>query len=179
MHNSYDYLKCSCFLILTLYFATLLPNGSLASQNIQPITEINLKPYPFHHFVTLGAIRAYQILISPSKGDICHMHPHCSLYGYQAFKQYNSFRAFLMTADRLYRCGHDLDNYETIDVDGSVRFFDPVYPSPAQDEFCSNADAWAERPNQVSLDKSSDKELNSILNQQYEIILITTNSKAI
>ena len=54
------------------------------------------------------------------------MHPHCSLYGYLAFKRHNPVKAFLMTADRLHRCGHDLDNYETVEVNGLVRFLDPV-----------------------------------------------------
>ena len=54
------------------------------------------------------------------------MHPHCSLYGYLAFRRHNPIQAFLMTADRLHRCGHDLDNYETVEVNGLVRFLDPV-----------------------------------------------------
>lgn len=100
------------------------------------------RPYPFHQFVTLGAIRTYQLLISPSKGSFCPMHPHCSLYGYQAFKAHNPVKAFLVTTDRLHRCGHDLDNYEPVEVDGFVRFFDPLQ-SPLTDNGSNpNADTW-------------------------------------
>lgn len=109
------------------------------------------KPYPFHQIVMLGAIRTYQILISPSKGSFCPMHPHCSLYGYQAFKRYNPVRAFLMTADRLHRCGHDLDNYEPVEVAGFVRFLDPVQPSLTDKASNPNADTWSEIHTQVSL----------------------------
>jgi len=105
------------------------------------------QPYPFHQFLTLGAIRAYQLLISPSKGTSCPMHPHCSLYGYQAFKQYNPIKAFLMTADRLHRCGHDLNNYEAIEVADLVRFFDPVCPSTSYND--------SKIPDQISLSTST------------------------
>jgi len=59
------------------------------------------------------------------------MYPHCSLYGYQAFKQYNPIKAFLITTDRLHRCGHDLDNYKTVEVNEMVRWADtvPIFPT--------------------------------------------------
>ena len=96
-------------------------------------------PYPFHGFVTLGAIRTYQLLISPSKGTSCPMHPHCSLYGLQVFQRYNPVQAFLMTADRLHRCGHDLHNYEAVVVDGFVRWSDPADPSSIEDQLSPHA----------------------------------------
>jgi tetratricopeptide (TPR) repeat protein len=36
-----------------------------------------------------------------------------------------------MTIDRLHRCGHDLDNYEPMEINGFVRWADPVCSSPA------------------------------------------------
>lgn len=90
--------------------------------------------FSYHRLVTLGAIRTYQLLISPSKGTSCPMHPHCSLYGHRAFQHHNPLQAFMMTADRLHRCGHDLENYATVEIEGFVRFLDPVSWSLPRDQ---------------------------------------------
>jgi len=66
----------------------------------------------------------YQLFIAPSKGSNCPMHPHCSLYGQMAFERCNPIQSFIMTADRLHRCGHDLTNYDPIEINDSVRFED-------------------------------------------------------
>lgn len=99
--------------------------------NLEQSDEKNLEtgPYPFHRFVTIGAIRTYQLLISKSKGSPCPMHPHCSLYSSLTFTRYNPIRAFLMTADRLHRCGHDLGNYDRVVIDDAIKFLDPPFPS--------------------------------------------------
>lgn len=96
-------------------------------------------PYPFHKLFTTSAIRAYQILISPSKGTSCPMYPNCSFYGYETFQHHNPLTAFMMTSDRLHRCGHDLNMYEPIVVDGFIRFYDPIMVS--EDEFVSGDEA--------------------------------------
>lgn len=116
MKNIYFYL----FIIIILSLS-----NQVIAEGIVSIEDIG-KPYPFHQPITIGAIRAYQIFISPSKGTYCPMHPHCSLYALEAFKNYNPLRAFFMTADRLHRCGHDLGNYKTVEVGELVRFYDPI-----------------------------------------------------
>lgn len=85
--------------------------------------------YPFHRLVTLGAIRFYQRFISPVKAHSCPMYPSDSRYAYEAFRRYDPLTAFMMTADRLHRCSHDLDNYERVEVSGFIKFFDPLEPS--------------------------------------------------
>ncbi|MDH3890765.1 MAG: membrane protein insertion efficiency factor YidD [candidate division Zixibacteria bacterium] len=82
--------------------------------------------YPFHRPVTSGAIILYQKLISPARGTSCPMHPHCSEYGREAFANHSPIRAYIMTADRLLRCGHDLNQYRPTSVDGRRRYFDPI-----------------------------------------------------
>ncbi|MBI4822925.1 MAG: membrane protein insertion efficiency factor YidD [Nitrospirae bacterium] len=72
-------------------------------------------------------MRIYQRFISPARVIPCPMHPSCSNYAYEAFNRYNPLKAFMMTADRLHRCGHDLDNYEKVEVSEFTRFFDPPY----------------------------------------------------
>lgn len=81
---------------------------------------------PFHRPITLGAIRLYQLLISGARGGSCPMHPHCSAYGYQAFSTHHPLLAFMMTADRLHRCGHDSDKYPIVHTADGIRLQDPV-----------------------------------------------------
>ncbi len=130
------------------------------SKNSDIELDSKTSPYPFHQLMTLSAVRTYQLLVSPSKGSFCPMHPHCSLYSYQAFKRYNPIKAFLMTADRLHRCGHDLDNYETVEVDRFVRFLDPIHPFLADNESNSNADTWSEIHSQVWLNTTQKTDIS-------------------
>ena len=95
-------------------------------------------PVPFYQLSILGGIRFYQKFVSPSKGSYCPMHPSCSLYGYQSFKKYNIIKALTKTADRLHRCGHDLDNYIPIEVEGYVRFYDPLELSDNHEFYMKN-----------------------------------------
>jgi len=81
---------------------------------------------PFHSLLTTSAIRLYQKFVSPHKGNSCLMHPHCSLYGRMAFERYNPVKALVKTSDRLHRCGHDLENYQVVQVNQQLRFSDPL-----------------------------------------------------
>lgn len=82
------------------------------------------KPYGFHTVFATSAIKLYQILISPSRGTNCPMTPHCSKFGMMAFSRYNPLKAWTVTADRLHRCGHELQYYPLAAVDGQLRFVD-------------------------------------------------------
>jgi putative membrane protein insertion efficiency factor len=70
-------------------------------------------------------VRFYQIFISPVKQQNCRMYPSCSHYSLQALKKHG-FIGILMTADRLNRCGHDLDNYERIFTLNKIYYFDTL-----------------------------------------------------
>jgi putative component of membrane protein insertase Oxa1/YidC/SpoIIIJ protein YidD len=72
-------------------------------------------------------INFYQEWISPIKGgNYCPMHPSCSQYAKIAFDKYSPFKAFIMTCDRLLRCGHELYLYQTILIDDGIKFYDPI-----------------------------------------------------
>ncbi|MBU1470001.1 MAG: membrane protein insertion efficiency factor YidD [candidate division Zixibacteria bacterium] len=88
--------------------------------------SIDTSALSFHDLFTNSAIRIYQKYVSPYKGGSCLMHPHCSAYGRLAFRNHNPIKAFIMTSDRLHRCGHDLDNYEVVEVNDFLRFYDPL-----------------------------------------------------
>lgn len=63
-------------------------------------------------------INVYQQYLSGLKNTRCSMYPSCSNYAKMVFKD-NSFPlAMVLTADRLTRCSHDLDIYQTTYVYG-------------------------------------------------------------
>jgi len=88
--------------------------------------SINGGPYPFYRPVTSGLLSLYQDFISPARGTSCPMHPHCSEYAAQVFGNYSPPQAYVMTADRLLRCGHDIDRYARVSYRGHPRFGDPA-----------------------------------------------------
>jgi len=123
--------KNSFIVILAVVLISLLSLTQCVEGNEDPDANdcdciaVETDAYSFHRPVTLGLIRIYQRFISPVRASSCPMSPSCSRYAYDSFKYYNPFKAFAMTADRLHRCGHDLDNYETVEDSGHVRFSDP------------------------------------------------------
>lgn len=46
-------------------------------------------------------------VISAADGDRCAMTPSCSAYAAESIKNYGFFEGYLMTCDRLIRCGRD------------------------------------------------------------------------
>lgn len=54
--------------------------------------------------VFLETIKLYQRCISPIGGDRCGFRPSCSVFGYEAIREYGPIKGVLMTADRLMRC---------------------------------------------------------------------------
>lgn len=45
--------------------------------------------------------------LSAVRGSECPMYPSCSEYSLQCFKKHGFFIGWMMTCDRLMRCGHD------------------------------------------------------------------------
>ncbi len=46
-------------------------------------------------------------LVSAADGDRCQMSPSCSAYSAESIKKYGFIEGYLMTCDRLLRCGRD------------------------------------------------------------------------
>jgi putative component of membrane protein insertase Oxa1/YidC/SpoIIIJ protein YidD len=53
------------------------------------------------------SIQWFQKTLSRADGSRCPMYPSCSHYSRQAFEHYNPLTAWMLTADRLLRCGRD------------------------------------------------------------------------
>jgi putative component of membrane protein insertase Oxa1/YidC/SpoIIIJ protein YidD len=58
----------------------------------------------------------------------CPMHPSCSQYSRQAFAAHGPIIGWMMTIDRLLRCGrNELDVAPRVFIDGQVKFYDPLW----------------------------------------------------
>lgn len=72
-------------------------------------------------------VRFYQKVISPIDGSDCPMYPSDSRYAVESFQKHGFFMGWIMTVDRLYRCGRDeLKRSPTVKVAGQAKCFDPV-----------------------------------------------------
>jgi putative membrane protein insertion efficiency factor len=54
--------------------------------------------------VVIGAVRLYQIFLSPLLGRNCRFSPSCSHYFIQAVRKYGAVRGSLRGAWRIFRC---------------------------------------------------------------------------
>jgi len=74
-----------------------------------------------------GAITTYQMVISPSQGDVCNFSPSCSYFAKSAIAKYGPLWGTLMASDRLMRCNpwayQHFDTYYSGIVDGKI--YDP------------------------------------------------------
>lgn len=72
-------------------------------------------------------VRFYRKYLSPIDGSRCAMHPSCSEYSLQAFEKHGFFMGWIMTMDRLFRCGRDeLKLSPWVRIDGEMKCYDPV-----------------------------------------------------
>jgi uncharacterized protein len=55
-------------------------------------------------WVLRGAIRVYQMTLSPVLPTQCKFHPTCSHYGLESIQKYGTLRGGLLTSWRLVRC---------------------------------------------------------------------------
>ncbi len=73
--------------------------------------------------------RFYQKYISTVDGDRCGMYPSCSRYCEQAIKKHGLLVGWIMSCDRLIRCGRDEQKLsDTIkQPDGKLLILDPIW----------------------------------------------------
>jgi len=73
------------------------------------------------------ALKFFSKTVSRADGRRCMMYPSCSHYSGQAFKKHGFIKGWVMTCDRLLRCGHDeIHISEQIIVGNQTYIFDPV-----------------------------------------------------
>jgi putative membrane protein insertion efficiency factor len=75
----------------------------------------------------LFPISFYQKIISPAIGNRCRMRPSCSNYSKEAFQDHGFFLGWIMTCDRLMRCGRDeIDLSAKVWTPGGLLTLDPL-----------------------------------------------------
>lgn len=61
------------------------------------------------------------------RSSACPMHPSCSEYSRKAFEKYGASKGWVMTVDRLIRCGRDEVRFsDRIWVNGQIKYHDPI-----------------------------------------------------
>lgn len=128
-----------CYSLLVLFFSgpdqinevcgiPQLEAGCANNVIIPEVSRLDDKAYPPQALISLGGIRLYQTLISPARRGLgCPMIPSCSSYAYEAFRSYGFIRGYLLTIDRLLRCGRDLENYNEIYAEGTIKYVDYLF----------------------------------------------------
>ncbi len=72
-------------------------------------------------------IKFYQKHISAVDGNRCPMYPSCSEYANQAFQKHGFFIGWIMSCDRLVRCGRDeADIAWKIIINNDKSIYDPL-----------------------------------------------------
>ena len=74
-----------------------------------------------------ATIELFKAHISPIDGDRCPMYPSCSEYSRESFGRHGFFMGWIMTCDRLVRCGrNERTTAPRIVVGGVPRYYDSV-----------------------------------------------------
>jgi putative component of membrane protein insertase Oxa1/YidC/SpoIIIJ protein YidD len=104
------------FAFLVLHGCSAMPlAGSCSNDELSPISSmIGLYQGPLDH-------------LSSVRFGGCPMYPNCSEYSLSAIEKHGMILGWLMTCDRLMRCGRDeLELSPLIIADGKVKTFDSV-----------------------------------------------------
>jgi putative component of membrane protein insertase Oxa1/YidC/SpoIIIJ protein YidD len=125
------------FVLLLGSFLLLILGAGLA----QPGKTPHAPAFPYFNdslkkasTATTAYIGFYQRYISGIRGRSCPMYPSCSNYGLKTFSEKNVATAFVLTSDRLLRCGHDHDNYAlTLRPNGFKLLDYPPYDPPPKE----------------------------------------------
>jgi len=92
-----------CLLYLVLLCLVLGPVRPVFAQNPTPGRDA----LPQEESLFVSPITFYQKFISPAAGHRCQMRPSCSAYSKEAIQTHGFFLGWVMTCDRLMRCGRD------------------------------------------------------------------------
>ncbi|MBW2635540.1 MAG: membrane protein insertion efficiency factor YidD [Deltaproteobacteria bacterium] len=109
------------FLIFIIVLAALSPvvyGDESPSVSRTPEPDTGPMAYP---------IQFFRQIVSRADGHRCPMYPSCSEYSAQAFKKHGFIKGWVMTSDRLLRCGRDEKHVsENIMIDRQTYTFDPL-----------------------------------------------------
>lgn len=79
------------------------------------------------HNTAVASIRFFQNVISPVDGDRCNMRPSCSQYAIDAVSGHGLLMGWIMSCDRLIRCGRDETGLSPMEIKGDETYcMDPL-----------------------------------------------------
>ncbi len=108
--------------LLGLACAYCTPGSSLADE-----TGGQTDPATFSDAPEVTPIGLFRRFISKADGDRCPMYPTCSHYASEAFAKKGILMGWILTCDRLLRCGRDeTRSAPKIRIHGRVHSYDPV-----------------------------------------------------
>ena len=117
--------------LLTVFFlAVIICCVACAHENSLIIMENNSvsnskADNPVNFFIY--PVEFYRKYISTVAGSRCSMYPSCSKYSIDALKKHGPVVGYIMTCDRLMRCGRDEVRLSSpIWINGKRRCYDPV-----------------------------------------------------
>lgn len=97
-------------------------NPKDANRQTNPADTADIQSHPLFYPVKL-----FTKYISPVDGDRCPMYPSCSKYCLEASQKHGLFMGWIMTCDRLMRCGRDeVARSPGVLVNGVRHTYDPV-----------------------------------------------------
>ena len=128
--------RIKTFIAAMIFFVIICSwRGIAATQDALPpaVAGDPKNPVTVESNPVLKPLRLITGIISRADGDRCPMVPTCSAYSAQAIQKHGLLKGWIMTSDRLMRCGRDeLRLSDTVLINGRKRSHDPV----------SNNDFW-------------------------------------
>lgn len=113
-------------------------------------------------------ISFYQKFISGIRGQDCPMYPSCSNFALNAFQEKSFTTAFVLTSDRLMRCGHDVKDYDLTSIPAGIKYLD----FPGSNNSPKSLRFYSEQPYYAYADTVSDADsalifIKSLINNNY------------
>ena len=106
-----------------IFLAVTICCGACAHENSS--VSNNRLDKPANPFIY--SVEFYRKYISTAIGNRCQMYPTCSKYSIDAFKKHGSVVGYIMSCDRLLRCGRDEVRLSPpVWINGKRRCYDPV-----------------------------------------------------
>lgn len=112
-------------------------------------------------------IGVYQTYVSGIRGHQCPMYPSCSNYGLKVFQETSFINAFILTSDRLLRCGHDQNYYSLTLNNSGFRYIDFPDYDPAPENIYYKKNTYAFAFTNTSAPDSTLKLIKKLINNEF------------
>ena len=115
--------------IIFLFVFLMFWGSASAEQYLETATNTVATPRTVKEQIhpVLYPIKFFSKYISPIDGNRCPMYPSCSEYCLEAAQKHGLFMGWIMSCDRLIRCGRDeLKLSPTVKVNDAKLSYDPV-----------------------------------------------------